>query len=178
MKRAFPLLLVLAVPSGATAQQPVTSVSTARRPLAYVVGALAAQPIADARVLAARARLEVPLGTRTRPWISAGAWDVTGLACSRSGCGDFSTRGTSVGLGVDATPLAAAAPVQPFVGLGLERRLWGSGRHEDNPFVRAGADFRLSRWIAPRLELEFPSFHWGGVPFLLSTGLRVSLPGR
>jgi len=171
MKLLFPMLVVLVAASAAGAQQPV------RWPLAYVSGTVAAQPISYERVLLARARLEVPAGARTRPWLEAGTWGFTGTTCMLGRvCGD---HGALVGAGVDATPLGPASPVQPFIGIGYEAYFAaGVKGRQDEALVHAGADTRLSRWAAFRAEAELLTFHRRGAPVLLSAGLRLSVPGR
>ncbi len=168
MKRMPAVLLVLVAAAPAAAQQPA-----ARDPLAYVSAGFAFQVPADERLVALHARIDLPLPGHARPWLSAGVWDLTGMGCFDGPCG---ISGTELAAGIDAVRLGSAARVEPYAGAGLATWYRDNGVLRLAPMVHAGADLRLSRWMALRTELETSSYPEQGAALLLGGGVRVTVP--
>lgn len=173
-------IYLLAHPAFSTvaAQSP----SSSHQPPAYLTGSLSLDPQGES-VVALRGALEVAWGRLARPWAAAGYWALAGRGCLPiSGPGippcDTHVSGALIEAGVDALPLPASLPVQPFVGAGVGVHFRTNGERMLWPILRAGVDLQPWPWVAPRAQIEWSRYPEGGKVLLLTAGLRIGLPLR
>ncbi|HEX9107540.1 MAG TPA: hypothetical protein VF832_09940 [Longimicrobiales bacterium] len=128
----------------------------------------------SSRLRLLRLQAEVTPVEFLRGWARAGLFHVGGTCPNDAASCDRNGQEVSAGLDLMAP---TGTPLTPYLGAGAAYRVGAADARLLEPVAHVGMEFTVSRWIRPRLELEWTRYPILGSIAQLTAGIRFSLPG-